>query len=180
MEISLRKLRFVFVLSLLFIVLGCTPRYARYQSPKKENDIVRRSFEILDRIERENRGRGDFRLFREVRFFLGTPYCYGGDDRRGMDCSGFVVAVYQNVYRINLAHNTSQLFKRCRPISRNYLQAGDLVFFDMNFSGRIDHVGIYLADGYFAHASSSYGVVIARLEDNYYRRRLFAFGRVAP
>ncbi|OQX84094.1 hypothetical protein B6D60_09745, partial [candidate division KSB1 bacterium 4484_87] len=109
---------------------------------------------------------------------LGTPYIFGGEDRRGLDCSGFVSVIFRDVYGIKLPHNASQQFVRSQRIPISQLATGDLVFFDNNYSGRIDHVGIYLDDGYFAHASATFGVVVSNLRENYYRSRVKSGGRI--
>ena len=129
-------------------------------------------------MERENR---DFRLrklFYPIKAYIGIPYKFGGDTRRGMDCSGFVYKVFQESFKLKLPHNASQQYRNSTHISVSELRLGDLVFFSMNQSGSIGHVGIYVGNNYFAHASTSYGVVVSSLNEKYYRSRYVGAGRV--
>lgn len=107
----------------------------------------------------------------------GTPHRLGGNTQKGVDCSGFVIQAYLQVYNISfLGRRAEDLFGETDPIKRDDLQQGDLVFFKIN-GRRIDHVGIYIKDGDFAHASSSRGVMISNLNEAYYDKRFFMGGR---
>jgi cell wall-associated NlpC family hydrolase len=99
---------------------------------------------------------------------------------RGTDCSGFVFNIYRSVYGKNLARNSADMLRRnCRSISLQNLQEGNLVFFATGRNlKKISHVGIYLKDGKFAHASTSNGVTISNLNEPYYRQRWVSGGVV--
>ena len=101
--------------------------------------------------------------------WIGTPYVYGGSSRSGTDCSGYVMQIYKAHYGISLPHNAGQMYDDSRgsSVSRGSLQEGDLVFFGSFW--KIDHVGIYLKGERFIHASSSRGVMISPMSDNYWR-----------
>lgn len=119
------------------------------------------------------------RLYREIKDWLGTPYRYAGADKSGSDCSGFVMMVYKAVYGKKLQRNSARMYQmNCTPLKRRDLREGDLVFFNNGRGGGINHVGIYLKDGKFAHTSSSRGVVISDLGDAYFSARFYAGGRV--
>lgn len=122
----------------------------------------------------------DLPLLIETSQWLGTPYVYGGNNRRGTDCSGFTSQVFRKVYDIALHRRaTDQYHKDCKPLSRHQLQMGDLVFFATGSSATtVSHVGIYLKDDRFIHASSSRGVVVDNLTANYYVRHWVSGGRV--
>lgn len=102
--------------------------------------------------------------------YLGTPYSWGGTDlSSGVDCSGFVYAVYRE-FGIPLSRSSASMeAENGYFIDKGELQAGDLVFFDNDGSGSIDHVGIYMHDGYYIHSSSgkTTGVIISSLYDSY-------------
>jgi len=119
-------------------------------------------------------------LYKEVKSWLGTPYQGGGHKKQqGTDCSGFVMELYLSVYDKQLERRGGKMFyNNCEPISKNALREGDLVFFSIGNGGKISHVGIYLKDNKFAHASSSRGVIISDLDEKYYTKHFFAAGRV--
>ena len=111
---------------------------------------------------------------------IGVPYRHGGTTHRGTDCSGFTSAVYKKVYHKKLQRNSdAQRTEDCRKISKRQLKEGDLVFFHNGRRKRVaNHVGIYLKDGKFVHASTSSGVIVSRLEEPYYRKCWMQGGRV--
>ena len=126
-------------------------------------------------------GRNDNKaLYNEIKSWLGTPYSGGGHTKQvGTDCSGFVMELYLTVYNIPLERRGGlQYYNNCEPIDKAALREGDLVFFNNGEGGKISHVGIYLKDNKFAHASSSRGVVIDDLTAKYYVKHFFAAGRV--
>lgn len=113
-------------------------------------------------------------LLDEISRWLGTPYMYGGTTTVGVDCSGLALNVYRVVYNINLERVTVNMAQRTRRITRNQLREGDLLFFKID-NPRVSHVGIYISNNKFVHASTSRGVIISDITDDYYIRR-FAFG----
>ncbi|MFI3240583.1 MAG: NlpC/P60 family protein [Bacteroidales bacterium] len=119
------------------------------------------------------------RLERTIESWLGTPYKYGGLTKDGVDCSGFVNQVYKSVYRKNLERSTYDILdKDCRKIKFKRLKEGDLVFFATSTSKKANHVGIYLYDDKFVHASSSSGVIVSSLTNEYYVRNFKTAARV--
>ncbi|HSI06397.1 MAG: C40 family peptidase [Myxococcota bacterium] len=102
--------------------------------------------------------------------WLGTPYLFGGTDRRGIDCSAFSRAIYDETTAIDLPRNSRAQFSLGAGVDKARLAPGDLVFFDTFDRGTVTHVGVYVGSGEFAHASSSRGVVIDTLGSAYYER----------
>lgn len=110
-------------------------------------------------------------LVRTIEPWLGTPYRLGNDTRGvSTDCSGFTRAVYGEAFGIELPRTSRDQFRCGRSVPRRALRPGDLVFFDTRDDGRINHVGIVLAEGRFVHASRSRGVTYDRLSDRYHAR----------
>ncbi len=106
-----------------------------------------------------------------ARSYLGFKYNYGGSSPAGFDCSGFTMYIYDK-FGYKLPHSAAAQICLGEKISRDDLVGGDLVFFATKGNGRISHVGIYLGDGDFIHASSRLGrIKINSLQDNYYRIR---------
>jgi len=106
----------------------------------------------------------------------GTPYCYGGSTKKGTDCSGFTSRVYKQIYKKDIPRVSNEIYTNSMPIKKHALYEGDLVFFATSGGSRISHVGVYLWDGYFAHASSSKGVMISNLRQGYYQRTFVSGG----
>lgn len=102
--------------------------------------------------------------------FLGAKYVYGGASPEGFDCSGFTMYVYKKI-GISLPHSARLQFTMGTQVSRENLMPGDLVFFETYKKG-ISHVGIYIGDNKFIHASSvGTGVTITSIISNYYSPR---------
>ncbi|RUR33479.1 glycoside hydrolase [Vreelandella andesensis] len=107
-------------------------------------------------------------LLEQHQRWAGTPYRIGGTSKQGIDCSALVRNVFRDSFNLELPRTTYDQVNEGRPIDRQELQAGDLVFFRP--PGQYNHVGIYVGDGRFLHASSSRGVMISRLDNSYWQR----------
>ncbi|ALW84409.1 hypothetical protein AUC43_04465 [Hymenobacter sedentarius] len=116
-------------------------------------------------------------LLRTVTDWIGTPYRYGNNTRRGTDCSGFVTRVFREVYGVTLQRSSRSMFTTTKHVAKSEMKTGDLVFFRRG-SGPIYHVGIYLKDGKFAHSACNGGVMVSSLNQPYYHRNFYAAGRV--
>lgn len=118
----------------------------------------------------------------EAEQWLGTPYKYGGQQCGiGTDCSGMVMAVYEAAAGIQLPRNAAKQQLYCQAVNKEELQPGDLVFFSSSSrGGRVSHVGIYRGNGEFIHASSSKGVIVSNLDQQYYRKHYHSAGRILP
>ena len=116
-------------------------------------------------------------LLRLMEDWYGTRYLFGGSTKAGIDCSALMQIFFASLYGISLPRTAKQQFDMSRKISRTELKEGDLLFF--NTTGGVSHVGMYLTNNKFVHASSSNGVTISDMFDPYYASRLIGVGRVA-
>jgi cell wall-associated NlpC family hydrolase len=117
-------------------------------------------------------------LWHHAQTFLGIPYRYGGSDRAGMDCSGLVVRIYKDIFDITLPQSTASLYQQEQWLTLGFLETGDLVFFHAERGRTPEHVGIFLGNGSFIHASSKSGVVVSKLSDPYYKKRFLGARRI--
>jgi len=118
-------------------------------------------------------------LLEKIDEWWGTPYSLGGSTKNGVDCSYFTLDVMKEVYKVNLKRTAAEQYEQSSKIEWNNLKEGDLIFFKAEGRRNISHVGIYLTNNKFAHASTSQGVTISDLADPYWQRRLYSLGRVA-
>src|SRR3954466_2063426 len=110
--------------------------------------------------------------------WYGTKYRLGGEDKNGVDCSAFVQSFMQNLYDISLPRTSKEQYAQTSRIKKSQLTEGDLVFFHTRGKGKsVSHVGVYLRNNKFIHASSSGGVMISDLGDEYFHKRYVASGR---
>ena len=158
------------------------PRFASREAEeeRKENDKI----VPPEEIEKVVTGQRDFRseknpaftpleaskVMREISRYMGTPYVYGGMNSEGIDCSGYTLQVYKSSVGKALPRSSAAQASTGSPVQYESLKFGDLIFF--NTTGEPNsHVGIYLGDDLFAHASVSQGVTISSLESTYYKKR---------
>lgn len=123
----------------------------------------------------------NFTLYAFIDKWMKTPYKYGGNDEKGIDCSGFIQRLLNDVYNIQVPRTSAQQFftKNVEPFHDNsYFSEGDLIFFCTVPGNPISHVGMYLHNRYFINASTSSGVSLANLDDPYWKKRFVAAGRV--
>jgi lipoprotein Spr len=109
--------------------------------------------------------------------WYGTRYRLGGSTKSGIDCSAFTQIFFTSLYGITIPRTAREQYSKATKVSRTHLKMGDLVFF--NTRGGVSHVGIYLQNNKFVHASTSEGVMISDLYDNYWLRKFIGAGRMS-
>lgn len=118
------------------------------------------------------------RLRTSVDQWRGTPYDFGGSSKEGIDCSAFVQILYRDVLGVPVPRTTEKQAHAGRPVPADQAQPGDLVFFRPARKQR--HVGVYLGDGDFAHASVSQGVMVSELQETYWQDAYWMTRRLLP
>lgn len=117
----------------------------------------------------------------EIIRYLDTPYKYGGTSTDGIDCSAFTQNIFKTTLSIDLLRSASDQYSQGEIVgSKDDLQFGDLVFFDTQRGVSPGHVGIYIGDELFAHASTSQGVTISSMDQSYYQSRYVGARRIEP
>ncbi len=147
---------------LLFVLMGCAPKpLVRPETPgaRSQSDV-------------------EMRLRAEAETWENTPHHLGGNGRDGIDCSGFVALLNQKLFGIELPRTAEEQAGTGTPVTRDQLQAGDLIFFLL--ARKKPHVGIYLSHGEFVHVSNSRGVMISNVNDGYWRNYYWTARRILP
>lgn len=115
-------------------------------------------------------------LLQQIDHWWGTKYCMGGNDENCIDCSAFTQTILQTVYGINVPRTAREQYVFSKHINNTEIREGDLVFFK---SGRtITHVGLYVSNYKFVHATTSGGVMLSDLNDSYWGKKFAGAGRV--
>ena len=160
----------LFVLTAIFLTTACStaPKQRAQTLPQSTQSQASKQQFIEDKIEK--------RLREEYRKWQGTRHHLGGTNNRGIDCSGFVKAVYKDVFNLDLPRTTKAQVKQGRSIPFKQLRAGDLVFFQPPTYPR--HVGIYLSGSEFVHASKSKGVILSKIDPTYWGKYYWTARRI--
>lgn len=141
---------------------------------KEEKELKEKYAALLDITGLEIK---ELALYAFIDDWLGVKYKYGGTTKNGVDCSGFTNLLYNNVFKKELPRSSSDIAAVAKSVAKKELSEGDFVFFSIR-SNKVDHVGIYLANNRFVHASTSKGVIISSLEHPYYAKHFKKGGRI--
>ena len=164
---------FLYVLTILGLVVSLSS--CRSAAPRLDYKALARA---SVRLGVDIRLEDNHKLYIEAAEWMGVPYRTGGESKRGTDSSGLTCQIYKKVYHTKLSRNTEGQKKESSKVAKRNLREGDLVFFTSSRSGRkVAHVGIYLKDGKFIHASTSQGVIVSRLDEPYYTKHWISGGR---
>src|SRR5690606_31216883 len=146
------------IAGMLFVALCAVSQAQTSKSTSSDPDnLPKEYFSQIMRVA--SNAMANTELYQFLYAWLCPSYRLGCDSKKDMDCSKFSLAVYENVFNTTIGYNSRNQYANVKPIRKNDLQPGDLVFFKIR-SRQITHVGIYLGDDKFAHAASSRGVMI--------------------
>lgn len=144
-------------------------------NPSETNALQVKYGEMMEVVPQELT---NLSLYDFIDTWMGVRYRLGGNDTSGIDCSAFVQRLYEQVYSVDLVRTARGQFTLCKIFKdKTELKEGDLVFFRIR-SKRITHVGIYLTNDRFVHASRSSGVMISNLNSTYWKRYFAGAGRI--
>lgn len=167
----LKTIRLVTLMSSIgcFLFFGCAPLQPRPESSTRRTPGA-------GHLDPADSGIILHELYQQVETWEGVPYRLGGRSKEGVDCSGFVYMTFLTRFNIKLPRSTLRQSRVGDYVFQRDLSAGDLVFFRTGYSSR--HVGIYLENGLFAHASKSSGVMLSDLQDTYWSKRYWKAVRI--
>ncbi len=197
---------FLLFLILSMSITGCVSKYndgaknssykiqdksSMYQSASLENIIIQRDMKLkkykesskskknLDLLNgysyQDDRLDLDLELLDFYSEWEGVEYKLGGDSKNGIDCSGFTQKAFKEKFNMSMPRTTTMQSQVGKEIDKSELKSGDLVFFK---TGDIGHVGIYLENGMFIHASTKTGVTISELDNSYFSKSYWKAQRV--
>jgi murein DD-endopeptidase / murein LD-carboxypeptidase len=119
----------------------------------------------------------NLKLYSFIDEWYGVPYKYGGKDKKGIDCSNFASNLYDHIYNKSLSGSSASIFNQCKTITLKDLKEGDLLFFKIEKES-ISHIGVYLQNNKFVHATTKKGVMIDDLNEVYYKKYFYKAGRI--
>ncbi len=184
-----RPLFTILLTALLLMPLGCAKKKVYYQKSRTQKEYTK-SIEVKPKqvtvenesaeqthqkeIEAEETIEDSLEKFYNI--WKGTPYRYGGMSHKGIDCSALTYFAYRDIFTIKLPRTVNDQIKQGKTVSKKELTPGDLVFFKTGLFQR--HVGIYVGDYSFMHASTIKGVMISRLDDYYWNKKYWKARRL--
>ncbi len=170
-EIFLQNLSLVLFLGIPFFALVLVAEQSRTPSEKELKQFFSEKWKL-------EIGTGDnLELFRGVYYWYGTPHQDNGKDESGIDCSTLASKLVQRAYSQKISGPSESIATQVKTISQTELKEGDLLFFNI-YGKKISHVGVYLKDRKFAHASVTKGVTVNSLDEEYYKTRFVSAGRL--
>jgi len=162
---------------LILIIFALPLQFSFAQEADPEQQELQLCYQFSRLLNCEIESLPDPQMYQTIYEWLGTPYRYSGDCKDGIDCSGFVCMLYKTSFDITLAQSAADIYKEVKPVKKSALKEGDLVFFKIN-KKKISHVGVYIGNNKFVHASVQSGVVISDLDEPYYKKYFYKAGRV--
>ena len=117
-------------------------------------------------------------LYAQYKKWDGSPYCYGGTSKNGIDCSSLVQNIYYDAFAIKVPRTTKEQAKIGYRVARNNTKEGDLLLFKTGYRTR--HSGIYLESGNFINTSTKHGVTISNLNNPYWKSKYWQTRRILP
>ena len=167
----------IFFFLVVSIEANCQQNLSEAESVDKEQEQLQLCFIYSNMLGFNINSIENPKLYQSISEWMGTPYKYSGKSKKGVDCSGLVCELYKDCNTVVLESCAKDLFHNSEQIKKTDLREGDLVFFKIK-KNRISHVGIYLGQNKFVHASSKNGVIVSNLEDPYYKRYFYKGGRL--
>ena len=153
--------KILLILSSIAIFFSCSPEQHKFK-------IINATEQTISKPKESDKNFIKNVILKEFEEWEGTPHKMGGNSKRGIDCSGFAHHMYTELFNINVPRTTKQFFTAGIKINKSQLKPGDLVAFMPHSYPR--HVGIYIGNNKFIHASTSNGVIMSDLGNPYWEK----------
>lgn len=171
-------LKIISVFCILLIGYGCRHKKDSVKTVTKAKvEVKTGSVAFKEKMGLTNKEIKDSKLYSFISDWYGAPYKYGGCEKTGVDCSCFTINLFDKVYGKKMPRTAGEIYKECEKLNIDSAQEGDLVFFKIN-SNSITHVGVYLRDKKFVHASTTRGVLVNSLSETYYSKYFYSAGKL--
>lgn len=167
---SIRTYLYLFALSVLLV--SCHSKRELTKTDTKDSSAKYAALLGVSETDFKNKKLAGF-----LDQWYGTPYKYGGSEKSGIDCSHLSSKIMQEVYGKKISGTAGDMQKVSEHISEGKLKEGDLIFFKIE-SKNVSHVGVYITNHRFVHASSKRGVMISDLNEPYFKKYYYTAGRI--
>ena len=161
-----KRYPYFIILFLVMVLASCGSRKYTVRSDTKASKAADAMANLKSR-----------QLYKFITDWTGVKYRFGGIDKQGIDCSGFAFLLEKEIYGVTLPRISRDQANFARKKNYDSLQEGDLVFFSFG-GGNVDHVGVYLNNGFFVHASTNRGVIVDDRNLPAYQKALVKTGTV--
>ena len=170
--------KFIPIFCILLIGYGCRHKKESVKTvTKPKAEAKSGSMVFREKMGLSNKEVRDSKLYSFISDWYGTPYKYGGCEKTGVDCSCFTINLFEKVYGKKMPRTAGEIYKECDKLKIEKAEEGDLIFFKIN-SNSITHVGVYLRDNKFVHASTTRGVLVNSLTETYYQKYFYSAGKL--
>lgn len=163
-KIGLSSISFLFFFTAILLLSACSSR----KYTVKQGNVAAKAADAMAHLKSKQ-------LYRFITDWTGVQYRLGGLDKNGIDCSGFALLLQKDIYGNQLPRRSRDQADAVKEKSIGSLNEGDLVFFSFG-GGAVDHVGVYLNNNFFVHASTKRGVVVDDLSMPAYQKALVKAG----
>ena len=158
------------------------PKKQKTEVAEKHADVVATKEANLTKVSEEEikietKNISDKTLVNFISDWYGTIYKYGGTDKHGIDCSHFAAKLYADVYKKTITGPSNSIEQETMSVKATEVQEGDLLFFKIN-GDKVSHVGVYVGNNKFVHASTKRGVILSDLNEPYYKKYFYKAGKL--
>jgi cell wall-associated NlpC family hydrolase len=171
--------KFILIILSSSLILSCKSRKlaenSKSETATKTSKSVKAKY--AEKLGVDSKDIKNEKLYSFIDEWYGVPYKYAGKDKKGIDCSSLTSTLYLAVYQKSISSNTKSLVDEIKSVKKSELREGDLVFFKIE-STKVSHVGVYLLNQKFVHASTKKGVMISDLNEPFFVKTYHSAGRV--